>query len=558
MLGEKVVNPRQRQRQENNPPGLRCSLLGAGSPVWLLVLIFCLAGSPLLVAQGLFSKFAELTEAPEDSETLTPSLFPEYSVAFTLKHDYQPYGPLVYRQYEYTEGDLSRFTFLPPLFSVERNEDLETLEMDFLYPFFGVDRYGLEYRVHIFQIFYWAGGTNVEDQMTRRFSLFPFYMQQRSEIPEENYRAFLPIYGELQHRMWRDEVEFILMPLYVKTRKKDVTTWNCPYPFFHIRRGDHNLNGWQLWPLMGQEKKEVGTVTDIWGDELLSPGHSKEFYLWPIGLHQKTGIGTENPTEFYGILPFYAQTRSPNRDHSVILWPFFNWADDREQKYREWGMPYPFIVFARGEGKTTDRIFPLFGSSYNDTQRRDFILWPTWKKTVYDGDQIYAERQRLFYYLYSDVQEKYEDRSEEYRRTDLWPLFTARLDANDNYRMSCLSPFEPFFPGNKSIQRNWTPLASLWSLEENSKKEEFKESLFWNLYRHEENPRQKRWSALFGLIERVKDEEYGNYWRFFYSQDKRRVQEARKRQMKRQGSPDSEPPLSPIAQEDPQPNSKDR
>jgi hypothetical protein len=154
--------------------------------------------------------------------------------------------------------------------------------------------------------------------------------------------------------MWKDEVDFVMMPFYVKTRKKDVTTWNYVFPFFHLRRGDYNLNGWQLWPLIGQEEKDVGMATDVWGDEFVSPGHSKEFYLWPIGLHQKTGIGTENPSEFYGVLPFYAQTRSPNRDHSVILWPLFNWADDREKKYREWGMPYPFFVFARGEGKTTD------------------------------------------------------------------------------------------------------------------------------------------------------------------------------------------------------------
>ncbi|MBR5605634.1 MAG: hypothetical protein IKW70_04290, partial [Verrucomicrobia bacterium] len=55
-----------------------------------------------------------------------------------------------------------------------------------------------------------------------------------------------------------------------------------------------------------------------------------------------------------------------------------------------------------------------------------------------------------------------------------------------------------------------------------------KESLFWNLYRHDQTPKQKRWSALFGLIEKVEDEEYGSYWRFFYSKDKRRAVEKQK------------------------------
>lgn len=554
------MTPRQKQRQKNNPPGLRCSLPGAGFKAWALAAFLCVASSFSLPAQGFFSKFSELAQPASETEEPTPSLFPEYSVSFSLQHDYQPCGPFAYRQYEYTEGDLSRYTFFPPVFSVERNEDLETLEMDFLYPIWGVDRYGKEYRVHIFQIFNWSGGANDEDQMTRRFTLFPLYTQQRSEIPEDNYWALLPLYGKLQHRLWKDEVDFVMMPLYVKTRKRDVTTWNYLYPLFHLRRGDYNLNGWQLWPLIGHEEKEVGMATDVWGEEFVSPGHVKEFYLWPIGLYQKTGIGTENPSEFYGVLPFYAQTRSPNRDHTVILWPLFNWADDREKKYREWGMPYPFFVFARGEGKTIDRVFPLFSFAHSPHQERDSILWPAWKKTVYEGDKLHSRRERLFYYLYSDVTVEYEAYDAEYRRTDLWPLFTARLDTEDNYRLSFLSPFEPFFPNNKSIQRNWTPLVSLWSLEENVKKEELKESLFWNLYRHEKTPVQKRWSGLFGLVERVKDEEYGNYWRFFYSQDKRRVQEARKReaQRKQREGASAPPVVKPVAKEDSQLNTKGR
>jgi hypothetical protein len=229
------VNPRQKQRQKNNPPGLRRSLPGSVFPAWALAAFLCIASSFSLPAQGLFSKFSELTQPASETTELTPSLFPDYSVSFTLQHDYQPYGPLVYRQYEYTEGDLSRYTFFPPIFSVARNADLDTVEMAFLYPRGGADRSGRAYRVHIFQIFNWAGGANAEDQMTRRFTLFPFYMQQRSEIPEDNYWALLPFYGKVQHRMWKDEVDFVMMPLYVKTRKKDVTTWNYLFPFFHLR-----------------------------------------------------------------------------------------------------------------------------------------------------------------------------------------------------------------------------------------------------------------------------------------------------------------------------------
>ena len=36
-------------------------------------------------------------------------------------------------------------------------------------------------------------------------------------------------------------------------------------------------------------------------------------------------------------------------------------------KYREWDAPWPLIVFARGEGKTTTRVWPLYSRAHNAT-----------------------------------------------------------------------------------------------------------------------------------------------------------------------------------------------
>ena len=65
-----------------------------------------------------------------------------------------------------------------------------------------------------------------------RFTLFPFYFQQRAPDPELNYTALLPVYGTIKNRLFRDEIKFIMLPLYVHTRKKDVVTDNFFYPFF--------------------------------------------------------------------------------------------------------------------------------------------------------------------------------------------------------------------------------------------------------------------------------------------------------------------------------------
>ena len=122
----------------------------------------------------------------------------------------------------------------------------------------------------------------------------------------------------------RDETFFVMFPVYSETRKRDVITDNYLYPFFHLRHGD-GLRGWQCWPVVGHEHKDVTTRTNSFGETEIIGGHDKSFLLWPILLRQDTGIGTDNPEKFRASMPFYAITRSPWRDSTSVLWPFFNW-----------------------------------------------------------------------------------------------------------------------------------------------------------------------------------------------------------------------------------------
>ena len=72
----------------------------------------------------------------------------------------------------------------------------------------------------------------------KRFTLFPIYFQQRSPDPKENYTALASFYGHLRNRLFRDEIFFVMFPIYSETRKRDVVTENYLYPFFDLRHGD--------------------------------------------------------------------------------------------------------------------------------------------------------------------------------------------------------------------------------------------------------------------------------------------------------------------------------
>src|SRR5262249_31671890 len=145
-------------------------------------------------------------------------------------HRTEALGPLFY----FEEKDAQTTWAGPPLWSYTRNPRVDSAEFDFLYPLLTWDRYGTEYRWQLFQVFNFAGGQNPPGTMTRRFNLFPLYMQQRSPDPALNYTAVFPFYGHLQNRLFRDEIFFVMFPIYGQSRKKDVVTDNYFYPFVHV------------------------------------------------------------------------------------------------------------------------------------------------------------------------------------------------------------------------------------------------------------------------------------------------------------------------------------
>src|SRR5476649_2742785 len=84
-------------------------------------------------------------------------------------------GPFFYAQQKDSETTWA----IPPFFSRDRNPAVESREDDFLYPLLTYESYGREYRWQFFQLLSFAGGQEPEDFEKKRFTIFPFYFQQR-------------------------------------------------------------------------------------------------------------------------------------------------------------------------------------------------------------------------------------------------------------------------------------------------------------------------------------------------------------------------------------------
>jgi hypothetical protein len=277
----------------------------------------------------------------------------------------------------------------------------------------------------------------------------------------------------------------------------------------------NNLEGWQFWPVVGHEIKGVTYATNNFGDVTTIGGHDRWFAAWPLWFNQKNGLGTTNAQVTHGFLPAYVVLRSPLRDSTSVLWPFFTKVEDREKKYWEWQGPWPLVGFARGEGKTLNRVLPFYSHGKTSTHETRSYAWPIFRENRFRSAPVDRRRTRLLFFLYSDIVEKNTETGAARKRRDLWPLFTSKEDFNGDTRLQVFAPLEPVLANNKSIERNYSPLWSVWRDERNPRAGASSQSLLWNLYRRDATPEAKKVSLLFGLFRYVKDTE-GKHLRLFY------------------------------------------
>ncbi|MFN3409920.1 MAG: hypothetical protein ACK45B_13040 [Limisphaerales bacterium] len=426
-------------------------------------------------------------------------LFAEFPLTLQLGERTEALGPFYYHQSIGSE----RLRAVPPLFSRFDDDELDRHELDMLYPVLTYDRFGTEHRWQLLQWLSFAGGDTQDGERRRRFTLFPFYWQQRSTEPSNNYTALWPIAGQLKNRLLRDEISFTLWPVYVRTYRErgHIETINILAPIFHRRTGD-GLKGWQAWPLIGSETKVPTWRTNIWDEAELVPGHSRNFFAWPFWLSETRGVGTTNQAHFRAMLPLLVWLRSPARDSTTYLWPCgLTLTESRNPPYEETQFLWPVFAWARGEGKHTTRFWPLAGESRTPTREKNFFLWPVFRESATRTETLERERTTILLFLYSDLREERKTTGQSRRRTALWPLFTHSRDLAGNERLQFLAPLEPLIPENKGVERNWSPLWSVWRSEQNATNGARSQSLLWNLYRRDVRPERRKTSALFGLFQ---------------------------------------------------------
>jgi hypothetical protein len=142
-------------------------------------------------------------------------------------------------------------------------------------------------------------------------------------------------------------------------------------------------------------------------------------------------------------------------------------------------------------------------------------LWPIFRDKILQSPPLVRERTQVLFFLYSDVLERNTDAGTSAHRTDLWPLFVHKREHDGRERLQVGALLESVLPESKSLERNYSPLWTLWRTEKNPATKTESRSFLWNLYRQDRTADTRKTSFLLGLVQHEKTA-VGQSWRLFY------------------------------------------
>ena len=316
-----------------------------------------------------------------------------------------------------------------------------------------------------------------------------------------------PIYGVMRKRFGKDEIKFVLWPIYTRTRDDKTVNKDFIWPIFSTITGEKE-SGFRMWPLFGYKEKE--------GE------YSKKFFLWPLIHYQNTDLDTSRPKKYRAFLPLYASETSPGRAIMRVIWPFFNYLHDDEENLTLWDFPWPIIQKGKGDNLNVFRVFPIYGYRDKEHLNECFFLWPiyTYKREhPENSEKIVHSFLLISKYEYettpppspplrpplsppSEGGEKGEVKGGEKRGVEkgnfqlrLWPLFNykSKKDGETIFHFPEIIPIE-----TEGFEKNYAPIFRLYEYNSppplsppleggDERGGEMESRLLWGLYSHKKN-----------------------------------------------------------------------
>ncbi len=392
-----------------------------------------------------------------------------------------------------THDDGQTLTAVRPLYSRYDDPEMERRRSEYLWPVGYTKQFRDEHSGRVLLAF-WTR-FDVEDPDSRyRFWLFPLYFQGRDKHGEE-YAALFPLGGRIHEFLGRDEIEFILFPLYLRTELNEVPSHSFLWPIISHTQG-RGIYRFRVFPFYGQNRHR--------------DRYNKKFVMWPFWTSAEYYYEGSSGSG-YILFPVYGRLTLEDQRSWMVLPPFFRVS--RGERVNMVLAPWPIFQRRTGEIRQT-YIWPLWGTKTMRGTHSRFFLWPFLQEERIDRGDTVARRFYLLPFYYSDTHRERApaapDPQEPVPRgtmvsnyQKIWPLLSYIRDGDEvRFRMLALWPLK-YTP---SIERNYAPF---WSLIQHARYEEASDTeILWGLYRRQRRGEDKSYTSLFPLFDRTRDDRH--------------------------------------------------
>jgi len=344
--------------------------------------------------------------------------------------------PILY----YHRGKEGREFSIRPVFSMKKDDSADLTVVDILYPLIKYKKQGVDEKLRVFPIMKDETADIFPDKTRTAHDHFPLYWGRSEDgVP---YGGVFPLYGTVKKRFGKDDIMFLLWPLYSRTVEDSAVSHTVMWPVFNTTSSD---DGWGL------------RVFPLWGHEETTGKNYKTFILFPLVTFSGKYLDTQSPMTETMIIPFYVNRRTPHSYSTSYLWPFFTVSRNEETNYRKVDAPWPFVSVARSDTLSLFQIAPFYRNRVktdkDSIDERMYVFYP-----IYSHDRFTSpdktENTYRFMLIDKYARTTYPDGSD-----DLWvylfPLYDRRKWKTGEDTTVVLYPLPLYDDGFK---RNYLPL----------------------------------------------------------------------------------------------------
>ena len=358
--------------------------------------------------------------------------------------------------FEYRRAEPGGATFwaLRPFWSRVRAPAARTAADDALWPLF-------TYRSHAdaawWRAFLLASGDARAADPSWSVNVFPLW-SSGADRTGAGYWGLFPLYGRHPHVLFMDDWSYALWPLWHTYEVKGVRSRAVCWPFVTWR--DAPRAGAGVWPLYGTARLREST---------------HRYALWPLVTWARydEDRDTSGAGFSWWALPFYGEVRRARERQTLVLPPFFSYAETASG--RRWRLPWPLFEREETTARARLSIWPFWeqvrGFAYG-TRAEEERTWRVGWKLVERTELTTARTRetRLSVFPFFTWERRWTKAASEgapavlsssYLR--VWPLWRAETEkGRTRSRTLELMPIRH----GEGVERNWAPFWSLWERDE--------------------------------------------------------------------------------------------